>query len=152
MNADESTQRLRAGVRPPARIAGALLTAAVVAACAGENLFTFGARSGDLLGPRVQITAPIGTVTLLAGDSVRVTANITSQQGVTEVSWTGVHDGGGAAPFNPIVVPLAGVRDTTMSRYMTRLDGTPAGTAKIVVTARDLVGDSGADTISVTLQ
>jgi hypothetical protein len=151
MNSDEPMRRPDAGRRIPARLGGALLVAAVVAACAGENAFTFAVKGGGLLGPQVNITAPVNPPPIPPGDSVLVTATITSGDPVTEVSWTGTLDAGGAAPFTPVVVPLAGVRDTTMSRYLKRAVGSPAGGAKIIVTARDLIGDTGADTISVTL-
>lgn len=151
MNADEPMRRPDPRRRAPVRLAGALLAGVVVAACAGENAFTFAARASDLLGPRVDITAPIPPVTIAPGDSVRVTASLTSSEGIVEVSWTGTLDAGGGAPFLPIAaVPLPGVRDTTMSRYMVRA-GATAGAAKIIVTARDITGDTGADTISVTL-
>ena len=151
MNSDRSMPRPDAGRGTPARLAGALLVGVLVAACAGENLFTFAVKGVSLLGPEVDITAPFPPVTMQAGDSVLVTANLTSGQGIVEVSWTGTLDAGGAAPFNPIVVALAGVTDTTMSRYMKRLPEAPAGNAKIIVTARDLDGDTGADTLTVTL-
>lgn len=143
--------RLGQGRRVPARVGAAIFAAAVVGACAGENLFT-GPSLGaaGLLGPQVEITAPLPNVTVAAGDSVQVTANIASQDGITEVSFTGTLDAGGPAPFTPIVVPLAAVTDTTMSRYLKR-SGTTGGGAKIIVTAKDVSGDTGADTISVSL-
>jgi hypothetical protein len=149
MTADEPMRRRESGRRTSTCLAGALLAGVVVAACAGENTFTFAASGRDLLGPEVDITAPIPPVTIAPGDSVQVTATLTSSEGITEVSWTGTLDAGGAAPFAPIVVSVA-ARDTTMSRYMVRL-GATGGAAKIIVTARDITGDTGADTISVTL-
>jgi hypothetical protein len=152
MNADEPMRRPEeSGRRTHARLAGALLAGVVVAACAGENAFTFAVQAISLLGPQVEITAPIPPVTVAPGDSVEVTASLTSGEGMTEVAWTGTLDAGGAAPFIPIVVPLAGVLDTTMSRFVKRVVGSPAGQAKIIVTATDVTGDTGADTISVTL-
>jgi hypothetical protein len=151
MNAVEPMRRPEeSGRRMHARLAGALLAGVVVAACAGENAFTFAVQA-SLLGPQVEIIAPVPPVTVAPGDSVEVTANLTSGEGMTEVSWTGTLDAGGSAPFLPIVVPLAGVLDTTMSRFVKRADGSPAGQAKIIVTATDVTGDTGADTISVTL-
>jgi delta 1-pyrroline-5-carboxylate dehydrogenase len=150
MNAHEPMRRPESGRRTSTRLAGALLAGVVVAACAGENTFTFAASATDLLGPEVDITAPIPPVTIAPGDSVQVTATLTSSEGITEVSWTGTLDAGGAAPFTPIVVPLTAVLDTTMSRFVVR-SGATGGAAKIIVTARDISGDTGADTISVTL-
>lgn len=138
------------GRRVVSRVGVAILAAALVAACAGENLFTGpGLGSGALLGPEVNITAPVPPVNIAPGDSVNVIATIISDEGVTEVSFTGTLEGG-AAPFTPIVVSLAAVADTTMSRYLKR-SGATAGAAKIIVTAKEVDGDTGADTISVTL-
>ena len=145
-------EELRPGEGRPAlaRAGGAFLAAAVVAACAGENLFTGPVQGGGLLGPQVEITAPQPNISIAPGDSVNVTATLSSSEGITEVSFTGTLDAGGPAPFTPVVVPLTAVTDTTMSRYLKR-SGATAGAARIIVTAKDLTGDTGADTISVTL-
>jgi hypothetical protein len=142
--------RSRVGRRTPLLVGGAVLAVAV-AACSGENLFTAPGTGGAiLLGPEVNITAPLPNISIPPGDSVEVIATLVSSEGINEVSWTGTLDAGGAAPFAPIVVPLGAVMDTTMSRYLKR-SGTTGGGAKIIVTAKDLSGDLGADTISVTL-
>jgi hypothetical protein len=128
-----------------------MLATVIAAACAGENLFTGpGIGGGGLLGPQVDITAPQPNITIPVGDSVNVTATLVSSEGITEVSFTGTLVAGGAAPFTPVVVPLTAVTDTTMSRYLKR-SGTTAGAARIIVTAKDVSGDTGADTISVNL-
>jgi hypothetical protein len=46
------------GRRAASRFAGAVFAATVVAACAGENLFTGPGLGGSLLGPQVDITTP----------------------------------------------------------------------------------------------
>jgi hypothetical protein len=89
-------------------------------------------------------------VTIAPGDSVQVTANITSDEGIVQVVWSGRLTAGGADPFASITVPLSAVTDTTISRFVKR-SGTTGGAAEIIVTATDLTGDLGADTISVTL-
>lgn len=132
------------------RFAGAVLAATVVAACAGENLFTGPGTGGGLTGPQVDITAPQPNITIAPGDSVEVTANVTAVGGVTEVSFTGTLLAGGSAPFAPVVVALSSVTDTTVSRYLKR-SGATGGAAEIIVTAKDAAGDEGADTISVNL-
>ena len=142
------------GRRAPSRARATILAAAAVAtvaACAGENLFTGPALGGGaLLGPQVTITTPQPNISIPPEDSVNVTATLVSAEGITEVSFTGTLDAGGVAPFTPVVVPLTAVTDTTMSRYLKR-SGTTAGAARIIVTAKDISGDTGADTISVTL-
>jgi hypothetical protein len=140
------------GRRPLARVGGAILALAVAAGCAGENIFpTFVVdRQGSLLGPQVDITAPLPPVTIAPGDSVNVTARLSSADGITEVVWSGALVAGGPAPFTPVTVPLVAVTDTTMSRFLRRT-GATGGAALIIVTARDIFGQTGADTISVTL-
>jgi hypothetical protein len=135
-----------------ARVMGMILAAALVAGCAGENLFpSFVVEVGvDLLGPQVDITAPLANVTIAPGDSVAVRATLVSQEGIVEVSFTGVLNAGGAAAFTPVVVPLTAVTDTTMSRFLKR-SGATGGAARSIVTARDIGGDLGADTVSVNL-
>ena len=149
MSASAETRPI-GGRRALARIGGGMLAAALVAACAGENLFTGPASGGGLLGPQVDITAPQPNITIALEDSVNVTATLTSQNGITEVVWSGALDAGGPAPFTPITVPLTAVTDTTMSRYLVR-SGATGGAASIIVTARDINGSTGADTISITL-
>lgn len=138
------------GRRAASRFAGTVLAATVVAACAGENLFTGPGIGGTLLGPQVDITAPQPNITIAPNDSVNVTAALTSSDGITEVSFTGTLVAGGTAPFTPVVVPLTAVTDTTLSRYLKR-SGATGGAAWIIVTAKNASGDTGADTISVNL-
>jgi hypothetical protein len=133
-----------------ARVGAAVLAAVLVAACAGENLFTGPATGGGLLGPQVDITAPQPNISIAPGDSVNVTATLSSSSGITQVSFTGTLVAGGTAAFTPVVVALTPVNDTTMSRYMKR-SGATAGAARIIVTASDVSGRTSADTISVTL-
>ena len=148
MRSDERS-RPAEGRRALARVGGAFLAAVLVAACAGENLFTVPGAGGGLGGPEVDITAPQPNLTLLPGDSVNVTATISGED-ITEVVWSGVLEAGGAAAFTPVTVALTAVDDTTMSRYLKRSGATP-GAALLIVTAKDLLGDTGADTISVNL-
>jgi hypothetical protein len=129
----------------------AMAAFAVVAGCTGENLFTgpTTSSSGSLLGPTVEITAPAANAGVLLGDSVQVTAKITSDNGVNQVTFSGVFTTGATA-FVSQAVTLASVTDTTISRYLKQA-GTVTGTAKIIVQASDILGNIGADTVSVTI-
>jgi hypothetical protein len=129
----------------------AMVGFAVVAGCTGENLFTGPTTStdGSLLGPTVEITAPAANAVVVLGDSVPVTAKITSDNGVNQVTFSGVF-GTGATAFVSQTVTLASVTDTTISRFLQQ-SGTVTGAAKIIVQARDILGNTGADTVSVTI-
>lgn len=126
----------------------AVALAGAVAACTGDNTFT-GIGFAGPQAPEVTITEPQANVTVASGDSVKVTATIESVQGVSQVTFTSLLDGGGDA-FTPISVSLQNPQDTTLSRYMKRTT-TTAGSARIIVRAVDVLGDDGADTVAVSL-
>lgn len=148
---DFEERRSGDGRRVAARVGAGVLTAVLVAACAGENLFPafIVTAPEDLLGPQVDITAPSGPVTVPPGGTVSVTAALSSGEGLTQVAFTGTLEAGGAA-FTPVTLALASPRDTTVTQVLTRSTAT-TGTARIIVTATDVTGDQGADTVSVTL-
>lgn len=125
---------------------------AVVAGCTGENLFTgpaTGSGSGSLLGPTVEISAPVANAVIPVGDSIQVTAKITSANAVNQVVFTGLFETGITA-FTAQVVTLSNVTDTTISRFL-KQPGTGTGSARIIVQAKDILGGTGADTVSVTI-
>lgn len=131
------------------RLAAAMLVAAALPACTGDNLFTgLGAIAG-LLGPEVEITAPANNATLGVGDSVQVTANLTSPDGVTTVSFKGLFAGGSTA-FTEVLFTLPAPQDTTVTRILAPA-GASTGTVKIIVTAGDALGEQGADTVTVSI-
>lgn len=123
---------------------------AVVAGCTGENLFTGPATGGgSLLGPTVDITAPAANTVVAIGDSVQVTARVTSASGVNQVTFSGVNASGGAA-FVSQVITVSNASDTTISRFL-KQSGTVTGGASIIVQAKDVTGGLGADTVAVTI-
>ena len=131
------------------RLAAVMLVAAALPACTGDNLFTgLGAFAG-LLGPEVEITAPSNNATLGVGDSVQVTANLTSPDGVTTVSFKGLFTGGSVA-FTEIPFTLPAPQDTTVTRILAPA-GASTGTVLIIVTAGDALGEQGADTVTVSI-
>jgi hypothetical protein len=119
-----------------------------LAACTGENLFTGPALGGSLLGPTVDISAPAAGATVAATDSVQVTANVASDNGITQVTFSGLFSTGTAAYISQVVSLSA--TDTTISRFLKRA-GTTTGAAKIIVQATDLLGGVAADTVSITI-
>jgi hypothetical protein len=131
------------------RLGMGVLAAAVLAACTGDNLFTGLAISNQLTGPVVNINAPLANLSIKVGDSVQVTAQVTSSQGVSQLSYSGVFDGGTTA-FTSQVVTLPNPKDTTVSKYM-RQSGTTTGAAKIIVQATDILGGTASDTVAITI-
>jgi hypothetical protein len=119
-------------------------------ACTGDNLFTGVGALAGLLGPDVEITAPQNNLGLAVGDSVQVTANVSSPEGVATVKYSGLFTGGATA-FTEIVVTLPNPQDTTVSRYMKQI-GTTTGTVRVIVEATDALGETGADTVNVIIQ
>ncbi len=144
--------RPHAGRRIRVRVAGAVLVAAaVLGACTGENLFTGLAGVTQLLGPDVDITAPQAGLTLAVGDSVQVGANITSQDGVTEVAFSGLFQAGGAAFVSEIVPLPSNPMDTTVAEFLIQVDGAGTGNVNLIVEATDVLGQRGADTVQVSI-
>jgi hypothetical protein len=126
-----------------------MLVAAVLPACTGDNLFTGLGASVGLLGPEVNITAPAANFAMAVGDSVQVTANVSSPDGVSSVKFKGLFSGGAAA-FTEITFTLPNPQDSTVSRFM-RQAGTTTGNVRIIVEATDVGGDTGADTVTVVI-
>jgi hypothetical protein len=132
------------------RLAAALLVAGLLPACTGDNLFT-GLAIAGLLGPEVQITAPQANFTLGVGDSVTVTANMSSPDGVTSVTFSGLFAGGNPAFTQVVVSNLPSPQDTTLTRVL-RQAGASTGNVRIIVEATDALGDKGADTVNIIIQ
>jgi len=122
---------------------------AVAIGCTGENLFTGPSTGGSQLGPTVEVTAPGAGAIIALGDSVQVTADVTSSTGVSQVTFSGTFSNGVAAFISELVV-LQSAQDTTVSRFLRQASGTN-GSVRIVVQARDVVGRIGADTVLVTI-
>lgn len=121
------------------------------AACTGENIFPLavGGGGGGLDGPTVEVSQPAEDAALNLGDSIQVTAAITSENGVNQVTLSGSFESGASAYIQQ-TVSLTGATDTTISRFL-QPAGTVTGPARIVVRANDVLGNSGADTVSVSV-
>ncbi|MDH3423642.1 MAG: hypothetical protein OEN00_11665, partial [Gemmatimonadota bacterium] len=138
------------GRRIRLRVAAAAVAGlAVMAACTGDNLFTGPSLGGTLLGPSVEIEAPAANAVVGATDSVQVRTTVASENGVTQVTLSGVFPTGTAAYISQ-VVSLPNPQDTTISRFLKR-SGTATGSARIIVQATDLLGGTAADTVTITI-
>jgi hypothetical protein len=132
------------------RLAAVLIVAGSLPACTGDNLFTGVGASVGLLGPEVEITAPQNNFALAVGDSVTVTANMSSPDGITSVKFLGLFSGGQAAFTEIVVGSLPSAQDTTLTRVM-RQSGTTTGNVRLIVEATDALGEKGADTVNVII-
>jgi hypothetical protein len=133
------------------RLGVVLFVAASLPACTGDNLFTGVGAIAGLLGPEVEITVPQANFTLAAGDSLTVTANVASPEGVSTVTFSGLFAGGSAAFTQIVVSNLPTPADTTITRRLGQ-SGTTTGIVRVIVEATDALGDRGADTVSVSIQ
>lgn len=133
---------------------GALAACALlgVVACTGENIFPLSVStggSGELEAPTVEITQPADNAALTVGDSVQVAASISSTNGVNQVTLSGRFVAGSPA-YVQQVIALSGASDTTISKFL-QPAGTVTGNARIIVEARDVLGNAGADTVLVSV-
>lgn len=133
-----------------ARVLGAAVATAVAAACAGENLFTGPVTGGQNLRPTVEITVPQAGASVGVGDSITVTATIESGQDLSTATFSGTYSGGVAAFTSRTATFLGSVQDTTIT-YRLGSASANTGAVAIVVQAEDLTGQTGADTVSVTI-
>lgn len=123
---------------------------AVLSACAGENLFT-GLAAVAQGGPSVEITEPTTGATAELGDSILVEATVTAQGGAALVVYTGRYEVDEEAAYVQETRDLNGLVNLSLSNHLRAVPGQRAGTAVVVVEVTDLAGDTGADTVTVTI-
>lgn len=151
------------GMRP-LLAATAMAGVVAVAACEGDNLFTVagggGAAGGDTKAPTVNISVPRGDSLsgTAIGDSVYVSVHVTDKVGVRTVTFTGFALRGDASlgtqeaveRFVEKTVELkAGVKDTTLNRYLLAAADSSREKAYVVVEVKDSVGNAAADTATL---
>ena len=147
-----------------AAMAGILL----VASCGGENLFTSPngpldpGGGDDSKAPTVAINTPRGDSVSArpVGDSIFVSVHVTDDVGVREVRFAGISMRGDpvlgtdsvVVRYLPKTVTLpAGVKDTTLTRYLQPTSDETRENAFIVVVASDSTGNQATDTVTVIL-
>lgn len=139
---------------------------AALSACDGENLFTVpggGVGGGaDTKAPTVEISVPRGDSIsgTAVGDSVLVSVHVTDRVGVQKVRFFGFAVRGDAALgtlqtverfLEKTVEMKAGVKDTTLTRYLIGVDDSTRERAFVVVEATDSSGNVAADTASLSV-
>ena len=136
-----------------ARRSGAVTVLAsltVLAACAGENLFTLQAVLSGL-GPTVDITAPADAFVVALGDSLLVEADLAATAGLSRVQVRTPHAVGGAPAFDEIDDPLGSAATFALSAWLQAADGQVAGSAYIVVEVTDIDGAMTKDSVKVDI-
>lgn len=123
---------------------------AVLSACAGEHLLTGVSAVGER-GPSVEITAPTTGATAEVGDSILVETTVTAQSGAAVVVYTGLYEVEEDAAYVQETADLNGLVNLSLSNYLRAVAGQRAGTAVVVVAVTDQAGDTGADTVTVTI-
>ena len=158
--------------RPGARVLLILSAGALLAACDGTNAWTptgpgtggGGSTGGtDTHAPVVTLAKPDSNANVAAGEAVYVEARVTDDVALDSVVMRAFERRGSAvlgtdttvARFVAKSVRLAGspaVRDTTLKRFLESLaDSSRAQRVKVVVTAWDTAGNSGADSTLVNI-
>lgn len=148
-------------------VAAAMGTMSVVAGCGGTNLFSVSSVSGGggtatgAQAPVVQILTPPSDTVLSVGDSVFVRAQLTAgAAAVTSARMYGFSHRGVDSLGTGQDVPrytekditfAAAVADTTVVRYLAATADTTHETVYLVVEATDSAGNTGADTITVSV-
>lgn len=128
----------------------ALAAVGVFGACAGENLFSV-AGTGAGGAPTVEITAPTAGAEFAVGAPVSVAANGTAQSGGANAEFKGVYAADGAAAYTAQTVSVSGLVNVALTAELSAAPGQTAGTAVIIVTLTDQAGNTGADSVSVTI-
>ena len=127
-----------------------LVGVGVLSACAGENLFSLAASVGQT-GPDVEITSPTSGATATIGDSVLVTATVSASNGAASVVYSGTYGAEGDAAYVQETSDLNGLVNLSLSNRLRAVPSQRAGTAIVVVSVTDQAGETGADTVTVTI-
>lgn len=135
------------------RVRAALASMAIVAvlsACTGENLFSAAGSVGQG-GPSVEIITPTSGASAEIGDSILVETTITAQSGAASAVYTGTYEVEEDAAYVQETTDLNGLVNLSLSNYLRAAPDQRAGTAVVVVTVTDQAGETGADTVTVTV-
>lgn len=123
----------------------------VLAACAGENIFSLAAGVGSV-GPSVSVTAPAASLVIALGDSVLVKADVNAPAGASVLQVTSSYTTGGSAAFVGFTdAALGSATVVEVSEWLQASVGQVAGSAYIVVQVTDLAGAVAKDSVKVTV-
>jgi hypothetical protein len=128
-----------------------LLSAVALGACRGENLFTLtGVVSGTE--PLITLTSPAPGFSTFPGDSVLVLAEVTAQEGINTIAYTGEYaDSVGGAAYAPETESGNGATFLRLNNYLNAVDGQVAGDVYVVVAVTDQAGQIVRDSVKVLI-
>jgi hypothetical protein len=129
---------------------GLLAGALALSACSGENLFSLTAGS-SATGPTVGIVAPGEGFTIAVGDSVQVLADVTAPDAATGVVYRSQYADTGEAAYVPETEVLGSVPAANLNNHLQAAPGQVAGQVYIVVEVTDALGQTGIDSVKVTI-
>lgn len=127
-----------------------LASGAIVAACAGENLYDLQVLGGEA-GPDVEITTPTSGIEKVPGDSVLVEATVEAPAGASNISYSGIYEVDEDAAYTAESAEGNGLTTLALSNYLRAVPGQREGTAVVIVRVTDLAGATGADTVTVNI-
>lgn len=125
-------------------------SAAILAACAGENLFSLAASVGEP-GPEVEITAPTSGLEKAIGDSILVQASVNAPSGASSVVYSGIYSVSGDPAYTSEDQNLSGLVTVSLSNYLRASPTQVTGTALVIVSVTDQAGETAADSVTVNV-
>jgi hypothetical protein len=128
----------------------AIVGAAFLGACRGENLFSLAASVAQP-GPQVNMTQPGPGYTIAPGDSIRILAEVNAQAGLSGVAYRGSYVADDSDAYTPETQSFAGVPFARLDNRLRAVAGQVAGDVYIVVEATDLTGAVGKDSVKVQI-
>lgn len=131
-------------------VLAALSSGVILAACAGENLFTFPALAGGT-GPDVEIITPTSGIEKVVGDSVLVEATVAAPSGASAISYSGIYEVEEDAAYTAETAEGNGLTTLSLRNYLRAAPGQREGTAIVIVSVTDFAGATGADTVTVNI-
>jgi hypothetical protein len=102
--------------------------------------------------PQIVITAPGGGLTVSAGDSVLVLAEVTGQEGLSTIVLSGEYaDSVGGEAYIPAIVQGAGAAFVRVNRYIQPATAQVLGDVYVRVVATDAAGAVGRDSVKIAI-
>lgn len=126
-----------------------ILGATALSACAGENLFTLQVATGAG-GPEVTITTPTDGSTVGLNSSLGVGFDVTAADGAASYSVAGRYVGQETAAYRSTSESVSGIEFSVFAT-LSPAAGQTTGEVYVVVEVLDAGGDSGKDSVKVTI-
>lgn len=129
---------------------GLLAGALTLGACSGENLFSLTA-GASASGPVVDLLAPGAAFSLAVGDSIQILADVTAPNGATVVVYRSNYAATDVTAYVAETESLGSVPAASLNNYLKPLPSQVAGQVYVVVEVTDALGQTGIDSVKVTV-